>query len=72
MSNWLTGQTERIISLWSYVRLVDNHYKGSAGLHFRTSCLHVFINDLGTGLVGILNMFADDTKLWGALDSLEG
>lgn len=49
-----------------------NHDKSTAGLHFRTCCLHVFINDLGTGLVGILNMFADDTKLQGALDSLEG
>ncbi|KAJ7408938.1 RNA-directed DNA polymerase from mobile element jockey-like protein [Pitangus sulphuratus] len=33
---------------------------------------NIFINDLDTGLEGILRKFAEDTKLGGAVDSLKG
>ncbi|KAJ7418002.1 rna-directed dna polymerase from mobile element jockey-like [Pitangus sulphuratus] len=33
---------------------------------------NIFINDVDAGLEGILNKFADETKLGGAADSLEG
>ena len=34
--------------------------------------LNVFINDLGTALEGVLSKFADNIKLWEAVDILEG
>lgn len=36
------------------------------------SLAHTFINDWDTGLEGVGNKFADDTKLGGAVDSLKG
>lgn len=36
------------------------------------SLAHTFINDWDTGLEGVGNKFAHDTKLGGAVDSLKG
>ncbi|GAB0187705.1 hypothetical protein GRJ2_001235800 [Grus japonensis] len=35
-------------------------------------CFYVFINDLDVGLEGVVSKFVDDTKLGGAVDSVEG
>lgn len=45
---------------------------GSAGLHYQPRLLNIFINDLNTGLEGIISKFTDDTKLGEALTCLEG
>ena len=44
----------------------------SPGLHFRTNPLQCFHNDLDEEPEGYLSKFADDTKLCGAVDSVEG
>ncbi|KAJ7396007.1 hypothetical protein BTVI_149422 [Pitangus sulphuratus] len=71
-SNWLTGWAQRVIvngftSDWQWV---------TSGVP--QSCIlgpvlcNIFINNLDTGLKGILSKFAHDTKLGAAVDSLEG
>lgn len=43
-----------------------------SGYRQKAVLLNVFKNDLDVGLEGVLSMFADDTKLGGALKSLNG
>lgn len=66
VNNWLTGRAQRII--------VNGGHKTSGlpqGSILGSDFFIVFVNDLDAGLEGILSKFADDTKLGGAVDSVE-
>lgn len=44
----------------------------SPGIRLRATLFNALINDLDSGLEGLLSTFAVDTKLVGAVDALDG
>ncbi|GAB0188327.1 mitochondrial enolase superfamily member 1 [Grus japonensis] len=55
--NWLDGHTQRVVV---------------SGIHERLVLFNIFVSDLNSGIECNLSKFSNDTKLYGAVDTLEG